>query len=42
MTPKSKVVSHEEWVKARKHLLAREKALTRERDKLAAARRKLP
>src|SRR5215470_7948746 len=37
-----KVVSREEWVKARKELLAKEKRLTHERDALAAERRALP
>ena len=37
-----KVVSREEWVVARKKLLAREKQLTRERDAVAAERRRLP
>lgn len=37
-----KVVSREEWLDARKKLLAREKQLTRERDAVAAERRKLP
>jgi predicted dithiol-disulfide oxidoreductase (DUF899 family) len=36
------VVSHDEWVKARKSLLAREKAFTRERDALSRERRELP
>ncbi len=36
------VVSREAWLAARKALLDREKALTRERDALAAARRALP
>ncbi len=36
------VVSHEAWVEARKELLAREKAFTRARDELSAARRALP
>jgi predicted dithiol-disulfide oxidoreductase (DUF899 family) len=36
------VVSREEWLVARKELLAREKAATRERDKLTADRRRLP
>lgn len=36
------VVSHEAWLEARKALLDREKAFTRERDALAAARRALP
>lgn len=38
----AKVVSHEEWVKARKTLLAREKEFTRQRDELARERRELP
>jgi predicted dithiol-disulfide oxidoreductase (DUF899 family) len=37
-----KVVSHEEWIAARKELLAREKESTRLRDQLSAERRKLP
>src|SRR5258705_769780 len=37
-----KVVSREEWLEARKKLLAKEKRLTRERDALAAERRQLP
>jgi predicted dithiol-disulfide oxidoreductase (DUF899 family) len=36
------VVSREEWLTARRALLGREKALTRARDELAAARRALP
>ena len=36
------VVSHEEWVKARKKFLAREKAFTKERDALSRERRDLP
>jgi predicted dithiol-disulfide oxidoreductase (DUF899 family) len=39
---KHRVVSEEAWIAARKKLLAKEKALTRSRDKLAAARRALP
>lgn len=35
-------VSREDWLKARKALLAREKAFTKERDELSAARRELP
>ncbi len=35
-------VSHETWLAARKELLDREKAFTRERDALSAARRALP
>jgi predicted dithiol-disulfide oxidoreductase (DUF899 family) len=37
-----KIVSRDEWLSARKKLLAREKSLTRERDALAAERRRLP
>lgn len=37
-----KIVSHEEWVKVRKDLLVKEKALTRERDALAQERQNLP
>jgi predicted dithiol-disulfide oxidoreductase (DUF899 family) len=36
------VVSREEWLVARKALLAREKELTRQRDRLSAERRALP
>ncbi len=36
------IVSREDWLKARKALLAKEKAFTRERDALSAARRSLP
>ena len=36
------VVSREEWVAARKELLAKEKAFTRARDQLSADRRRLP
>lgn len=36
------VVSHDEWLAARKALLAREKQMTRELDALRAERRKLP
>ena len=39
---RNKVVSREDWIKARRALLAKEKAYTRERDRLAAARRALP
>jgi predicted dithiol-disulfide oxidoreductase (DUF899 family) len=39
---KHPVGTHDEWLKARKALLAREKELTRARDELAAARRALP
>jgi predicted dithiol-disulfide oxidoreductase (DUF899 family) len=37
-----RVISRTEWLKARKDLLAREKALTKARDELSAARRELP
>lgn len=37
-----KIVSREEWLVARKKLLAREKRLTHERDAIAAERRQLP
>ena len=37
-----KIVSEEKWVAARKKLLAKEKELTRARDRLSAERRKLP
>ena len=36
------VVSHEQWLRARTELLAREKELTRLRDRLVADRRRLP
>jgi predicted dithiol-disulfide oxidoreductase (DUF899 family) len=36
------IVSEQEWIEARKALLAEEKALTRERDRLAEKRRALP
>jgi predicted dithiol-disulfide oxidoreductase (DUF899 family) len=39
---KSRVVPREEWLAARKALLAKEKELTRAKDALAAERRKLP
>jgi predicted dithiol-disulfide oxidoreductase (DUF899 family) len=39
---KHRAVSKSEWLAARRELLAREKALTHERDSLAAARRELP
>jgi predicted dithiol-disulfide oxidoreductase (DUF899 family) len=38
----SKVVSREEWLAARKALLAKEKAMIRELDALRAERRQLP
>lgn len=37
-----KIVSHEEWLKARKQLLQQEKELTRRHDELATARQQLP
>src|SRR5271154_4057964 len=37
-----KIVSREEWLVARKKLLAKEKQLTHERDAIAAERRQLP
>ena len=37
-----KIVSEQEWITASKALLAKEKAFTRERDRLSAARRDLP
>lgn len=40
MTPR--IVSHEEWLKARKAHLAKEKEFTRLRDELARERRELP
>jgi predicted dithiol-disulfide oxidoreductase (DUF899 family) len=36
------IVSRAEWIEARKALLAKEKQLTRQRDQLAAERRRLP
>jgi predicted dithiol-disulfide oxidoreductase (DUF899 family) len=36
------VVSHEQWVAARKELLAKEKQLTHQREDVAALRRELP
>jgi predicted dithiol-disulfide oxidoreductase (DUF899 family) len=37
-----RVVSHEEWIEARRQHLAREKELTRLRDQLSQERRELP
>jgi predicted dithiol-disulfide oxidoreductase (DUF899 family) len=42
MIENPKIVSRDEWLTARKKLLAREKQLTRERDAVAAERRQLP
>jgi predicted dithiol-disulfide oxidoreductase (DUF899 family) len=42
MTAHPKIVSQDEWLAARKELLAKEKQLTRERDALNAERRELP
>src|ERR1700730_7637274 len=42
MIENPKIVSRDEWLAARKKLLAKEKRLTRERDALAANRRQLP
>src|SRR6266498_1138424 len=41
-TKDHKVVSLEEWIAARKELLAKEKRFTRERDELSRQRRELP
>ncbi len=40
--PQPNVVSREKWLAARKHLLAQEKELTKQRDRVSAARRRLP
>ncbi len=40
--PVHQVVSRQEWIAARKELLAKEKELTHLRDQLAAERRALP
>jgi len=40
--PQSAIVSKEEWLRARQDLLAQEKALSRQHDAVAAARRALP
>jgi predicted dithiol-disulfide oxidoreductase (DUF899 family) len=42
MIENPKIVSRDEWLVARKKLLAKEKQLTRERDAIAAERRQLP
>jgi predicted dithiol-disulfide oxidoreductase (DUF899 family) len=41
-TMEHRIVSGDEWLAARKRLLAEEKAFTRQRDALSAARRELP
>jgi predicted dithiol-disulfide oxidoreductase (DUF899 family) len=40
--PAHKIVSHDEWVEARKQHLIEEKKFTRQRDRLSQARRELP
>ncbi len=40
--PQNKIVSRDEWLDARRALLAREKQMTRLRDELSAQRRELP
>ncbi len=42
MTAKYKIVSHDQWIEARKQLLAKEKEFTRARDALSRQRRDLP
>ncbi len=42
MSDKHKIVSKEEWIEARKQLLAKEKEFTRLRDELSRERRELP
>jgi predicted dithiol-disulfide oxidoreductase (DUF899 family) len=42
MTAKHKVVSHQDWMNARRSLLAKEKKFTRLRDELSQSRRDLP
>jgi predicted dithiol-disulfide oxidoreductase (DUF899 family) len=42
MMEKPKIVSSDEWLAAREELLVKEKRLTRERDALAAERRRMP
>ncbi len=41
-TPQPKVVAPDEWLDARKTLLAREKELTKQQDQISAERRRLP
>jgi predicted dithiol-disulfide oxidoreductase (DUF899 family) len=40
--PRHPVVSEQEWITARRQLLAKEKELTRQQDRIATARRELP
>ena len=40
--PNNKVISHEDWLKARRELLAAEKEFTRQRDALTRRRMALP
>jgi predicted dithiol-disulfide oxidoreductase (DUF899 family) len=42
VSPRQRAVTRAEWVSARKELLAKEKAFTRDRDALSAQRRSLP
>jgi len=42
VSPKHKVVSQQEWLAARKELLAAEREFTRQRDALSAKRREMP
>ena len=42
MMEKPQIVSRDEWLAARENLLAKEKQLTRQRDALAAERRRMP
>src|SRR3984885_4312516 len=42
MIENAKIVSRDEWLAARENLLVKEKQLTRERDALAAERRRMP
>ena len=37
-----KIVSHDEWIEARKQFLTKEKEFTRLRDRLSQERRELP
>jgi predicted dithiol-disulfide oxidoreductase (DUF899 family) len=40
--PRHPIVSEQEWIVARRQLLAKEKELTRQQERIAAARRELP